>query len=93
MLVASTKAKEKLREQLIHKCFEVGIGYRLLLTTDEGGKSTCSIMLDKQRQGDEVSELDGVRTFVDPTSVSKVGTFQLDYVDAPDGGFFLKVDD
>jgi len=93
MFAASTKAKEKLREQLIHKCCEVGIGYRLLFTTDEGGKATFSIMLDKQRQGDEVSELDGVRAFVDPASASKAGTFQLDYVDEPEGGFFLKVDE
>ena len=93
MFAASTKAKEKLREQLIHKCFEVGIGYRLLFTTDECGKATFSIMLDQQRQGDEVSELDGVRAFLDPTSARKVGTSQLDYVDAPEGGFFLQVDE
>ena len=93
MFVASTKAKEKLREQLIHKCSEVGIGYRLLFTTDECGQAILSIMLDKQQQGDEVSELDGIRAFLDPASARQVGAFQLDYIDEPDGGFFIKVND
>lgn len=89
MVSTSTKAVAKLREQLINKFFEAGIGFRILVNTDESGKATFSIKLDRQQQGDEVTESDGVRVFSDPASAARINNYQLDYQDEPDGGFFL----
>lgn len=90
MVTANNKAAKQLREQLINKCFEVGIGFRMLVNTDESGKATFSIKLDTQHRGDEVIESNGVKVFLDPASAAQISGYQLDYQDEPDGGFFLK---
>ena len=90
MVTTTSKAAKRLREQLIHKCFEAGIGFRMLVSTGESGKATFSIKLDRQHRGDEVMESNGVKVFLDPASVARVSDYQLDYRDESDGGFFLK---
>lgn len=91
MITASDKAADKLREQLLDKCFEMGVGFRFQVTTDESGKSAFSIKLDKQHQEDESAQLNGVKVFMDPASASQIKDCQLDYLDEPDGGFILKI--
>jgi len=90
MVSTSSKAAKRLREQLIHKCFEAGIGFRVLVNTAESGKATFSIKLDRQHRGDEVVESNGVKVFSDPASAAEISDYQLDCRDEPDGGFFLK---
>jgi len=90
MITISNKAAERLREQLLHKCFETGIGFRMLVNSGESGKSTLSIKVDKQQPRDEVIDLDRVKVFLDPFSAAQIRDYQLDYQDEPDGGFFLK---
>jgi len=90
MVSTSNEAAKRLREQLINKCFEAGIGFRMLVNTGESGKATFSIKVDMQQQGDEVIESNGVKVFLDPTSAARISNYQLDYQDEPDGGFFLK---
>lgn len=90
MVGASSKAAKRLREQLIHKCFETGIGFRMLVNASESGKATFSIKIDRQRRGDEVIDSNGVKVFLDPASAARISDYQLDYQDEPDGGFFLK---
>jgi len=80
----------RLREKLIHKCFEAGIGFRMVVGTVGSGRTTFGIKLDRQRQGDEVIESNGVKVFLDPASEAQISDYQLDYQDEPDDGFFLK---
>ena len=89
MVSTSKKAARRLREQLINKCFEVGIGFRMLVNAGESGKATFSIKLDRQHRGDEVIESNGVKVFLDPASAARISSYQLDYQDEPDGGFFI----
>ena len=90
MVSTSSKAAKRLREQLINKCFEAGIGFRMLINAGEPGKATFSIKLDRQHRADEVIESNGVKVFLDPASAARISDYQLDYQDEPDGGFFLK---
>jgi len=90
MLSISNKAVERLREELIHRCFQTGIGFRILVTS-ESGKATFSIKFDRQRQGDKVIESDGVKVFLDLSSAGRIKNYQLDCPDEPGGGLFLKI--
>jgi len=90
MVTTSNKATKWLREQLVSKCFEAGIGFRMLVSTGEPGKATFSIKIDRQHRGDEVIESNGVKVFLDPASAARISGYQLDYQDEPDEGFFLK---
>jgi len=91
MTTISNTAVAKLREQLIHKCFETGIGFRMCVNTDKSGRATFSIKLDKQCQGDKIIDSGGIKVFLDPASAARISDYQLDYQDKPDVGFFLKV--
>jgi len=91
MVSTSSKAVAKLRQQLIDKCSEVGIGFRLLVTTDKSSKATFNIKLDRQHQGDKVLDSGGVRVFLDLSSAAQIRDYQLDYQDEPGGGFFLRI--
>jgi Fe-S cluster assembly iron-binding protein IscA len=89
MINVSTRAVDKLKEELIQKCLDAGIGFRIMVNTNEDGKITSTMKFDRQRQEDVVMDLGGVKLFSDPTSVSQVKSYHLDYLDNPDGGFFL----
>ena len=89
MVTTSSKAAKRLREQLVNKCFEAGIGFRMLVNAAEFGEATFSIKLDRQHREDEVIESNGVKVFLDPASAARISDYQLDYQNGPDGGFFL----
>ncbi len=89
MIQVSTRAVGKLKEELVQKCLDAGIGFRIMVNTDEAGKISSNMKFDRQRQGDMVIDLGGVKLFSDPTSVAHVRDYHLDYLDNPDGGFFL----
>ena len=89
MITISSEAAERLKEQLVHRCFETGIGFRMLVNTGESGEVTFSIKLDRQHERDKVIESGGVKLFLDAPSASRVGKCQLDYSDKPKGGFAL----
>ena len=90
MVSTSNRAAIRLQEELTRKCFEVGIGFRIVVGTAEPGRTSFGIKLDRQRQGDEVMESNGVKVFWDPASEAQISDCQLDYEDGPDGGFLLK---
>ena len=91
MVSISSKAVATLREQLIHKCYESGVGFRMLVSTNKSGKATFSIKLDRQHQGDEVIDLGSVKVFLNPSSAAQISDYQLDYQGEPAGGFFLRI--
>jgi len=89
MVTASNRAVAKLREQLLDKLLDAGIGFRILVTTDGSGTATFSIKVDRQRKGDEVIDSGEVKLFLDQSSTARLGDFQLDYKDGPGDGFFF----
>ena len=89
MIQVSIRAVDKLKEELIRKCLDAGIGFRIMVDTDDAGKIASVMKFDRQRQGDMVINLGGVKLFSDPSSVAHVRDYHLDYEDNPDGGFFL----
>ncbi|HUV45549.1 MAG TPA: hypothetical protein VMW45_00565 [Dehalococcoidia bacterium] len=90
MVTISNKAAERLREKLLHRCSETGIGFRLLASTDESDRVAFSMKVDRQDQRDKVIDLGGVKVFFDPSFTGQISEYQLDYRDEPDSGFFLK---
>lgn len=90
MIIASDRAIEKLREQLIERCFKTGIGFRILVTTHERGEPTFTIRVDTQHREDKVMVLGNIKAFLDSTIVTRIGDYQLDYLDEPDGGFIMR---
>jgi Fe-S cluster assembly iron-binding protein IscA len=92
MLNISSQAAEKLREELIDKCFQANLGFRILVGDSESGEATFNIKFDLQRQGDEVIESDGVKVFLDTSSAAQIKDGQVCYRDEPGGGFFLEME-
>jgi Fe-S cluster assembly iron-binding protein IscA len=90
VITASDKALSKLHEWLTQKYFETDIGFRLLANSNDSGNPTYSIKLDRQRQGDEVAEVNGVKFLLDPASAVEFTGYELAYLDGPDGGFVLR---
>lgn len=90
VITASDKALNKLHEWLTQKYFETGIGFRILANSNESGKPTYNIKLDRQRQGDEVAEVNGIKFLLDPASAVEFTGYELAYLDEPDGGFILR---
>jgi len=91
MVTTSIKAADRLREELINKCFEAGIGFRVLVTPSESGEASFSIKIDRQHQDDKVMESNGIKVLLDSVSAAQIGDYQLDYQDKPDGEFFLMI--
>jgi Fe-S cluster assembly iron-binding protein IscA len=89
MIQVSPRAVDKLKEELIQKCLDAGIGFRIMVDTDGAGKITSTMKFDRQRQEDLVIDLGGVKLFSDPNSVTHVRDYHLDYLSNPEGGFFL----
>ena len=92
MVNASNKAIEELQKKLVDTCFQMGIGFRIHVSNDESGKSVFSMKLDRQHEGDEVTELDGIKVFLDAASAAQARGYQLHYHDEPGGEFFLLTD-
>jgi len=90
VITASDKALNKLQEWLAHKYFETGIGFRILTSTNKFGELRYGMKLDRQCQGDEVAELNGIKLLLDPASTGEFTNCELDYVDEPDSGFVLR---
>lgn len=90
MITASDNAIKKLKEGLIQRCSDVGLGYRVVKNSDESGHAVFSMKLDKERPGDEVVASQGISIFLDPASAALVKDCELDYLDEPTDGFYLK---
>ena len=90
MITASDKALNKLQEWLMQKYYETGIGFRILAVSKEFGEPRYAIKLDRQREGDKVAELNGIKFLFDPASAAAFTDYELDYLDEPGGGFVLR---
>lgn len=94
MLRASVKAAEKLKDALVERCKENGIGFRLQSLPLDIAPDKVIIKLDKIRSGDEVILDNGIAIFTTENNIAKFADCELDYCDDPaEPGFCLKITD
>jgi Fe-S cluster assembly iron-binding protein IscA len=89
MITTSKRAVKKLKDEMIQKCLNVGLGYRIIGKIPESGRTTLYMELDKEHSGDEVIMSDGIRLFLDPTNAALLKDYKLDFIDGPTSGFCL----
>jgi Fe-S cluster assembly iron-binding protein IscA len=90
MITASERAVRKLKETIIQKWSDIGLGFRVLKDRDDPSGRNFSIKLDNKRADDEVIELYGIKVFVDSFIADQLKDFELDYFEEPAHGFFFK---
>ncbi len=90
MMTASERAVEKLKDTLIQRYLDVGLGYRIIGSIPGSGHTTFNLELDKEHSGDKVVESLGIRIFMDPEKAVLLKDYELDYIDGPAGGFMLR---
>ncbi len=89
MITITTNAAEKLGGILGQKGLKNTHGLRVFVKGGGcGGMQYGMTFEDTTREGDEVYEQDGMRVFVDPTSLFYVDGANIDYVDNLMGGGF-----
>jgi Fe-S cluster assembly iron-binding protein IscA len=90
MMTATEKATEKLKENLLQRCIDIGLGFRLISDAQDPSKGEFSIKVDHKRPGDRVIESHGIRIYLNSTNAIALENYELDYVDEPGGGFCLR---
>ena len=81
---------QKLRDNLIGRCIDIGLGFRVVNDGYEPGQKAFSIKVDHQKPGDTVVEAHGIKIFLDATTAASLGDCELDYLGESAGGFYLK---
>lgn len=89
MIAVSNRAVEEMKEQLVRKCTEAGLGLRILTQKGDGGRVAFAIKVDQTRSGDEVAESNGIRIIADRETASRAEDYRLDHSPETGGGFFL----
>ncbi len=89
-MTTSDKAAEKLKDELVQRFLNTGLGYRVVCDTSAPNHTTFSIKLDKEHPGDEVLVSHGIKIFLDQVSADLLRGYELDYQDGSTGGFCLK---
>ncbi len=89
-MTASDRAAEKLKDELLRRFLNTGLGYRVVVDTSAPEQTTIGVKLDNERPGDEVLASHGIRVFLDQLSADLLRDCELDYQDGPAGGFCLK---
>jgi Fe-S cluster assembly iron-binding protein IscA len=92
MITTSKRAAKKLKDEMVQKCLNVGLGYRIIGKIPESGRVMLYMELDKEHSGDEVIVSHGIRIFLDPTNAELLKDCELDFIDGPTGGFWLRND-
>jgi Fe-S cluster assembly iron-binding protein IscA len=86
----SDKAIEKLREEMLNRISNIGLGFRIYQDQDSSGSTKMALKLDKKSPDDETIESNGVYLYLDPEYSSQLKDLELDYDESPTGGFILK---
>ena len=90
MISASEKAVQKLRDNLIGRCIDAGLGFRVANDAREPGQMAFSIKVDHEKPGDTVVEAQGIKIFIAAAAAASLGDCELDYLGESAGGFCLK---
>jgi len=87
MLTVTALAAEKLRDALQAKTTDPEVGFRLTRSPEK--PSQLKMTLDKEKEGDQVVESEGVRILIlGPELVSSLEGMVIDYQETPQGAGF-----
>jgi Fe-S cluster assembly iron-binding protein IscA len=89
-MITSEKAGEKLKEELVTRISNIGLGFRIYQDKDNGNSFNLALKLDKKNPDDEIIEFHGIHLFLDRNYSAQLKDLELDYMDRPIGGFVLK---
>jgi Fe-S cluster assembly iron-binding protein IscA len=89
-MVPSERAVEKLKEELVTRFSNQGIGFRVCQDLDSSGNSRLALKLDRKSPGDEAISVQGIQIILDPVNSKQLSDMELDFIDGPTGGFILK---
>lgn len=90
MIDASERAAQMLKNHLVRKCFDVGLGFRVAKIGLESGQTAFGIKIDYEKPGDMVITAHGIKVFMDTTAAALLGNCELDYVGESSGCFCFK---
>ena len=88
-MTASDKAIKKLKDELVQRFFNTGLGYRVVADACAQNQATFGVKLDREHPGDEVLVSHDIRIFLDRVSADLLRDCELDYQDGDGGGFCL----
>jgi Fe-S cluster assembly iron-binding protein IscA len=89
MLIVTEPAREKLKQEFLRKCYDAGVGFRIKAAKDEGDKLRATLNFDRQKVGDVIQDLNGVKILYDVPTAQKLKGYRLSYFFGDNGGFFL----
>jgi Fe-S cluster assembly iron-binding protein IscA len=89
-MIPTNKAIDKLREEMINRLANAGLGFRVYQASNHTGDSRLALKIDKKGPEDETIEARGVQLFLDPVHSSMLKDVELDFDASPSGGFILK---
>jgi Fe-S cluster assembly iron-binding protein IscA len=89
-MITSEKAVEKLKEEMIRRLGNVGLGFRICQDSDEAGICRLILKLDTKKQNDETVDVQGIRLFLDPCNSAQLKNLVLDYNEDISGCFILR---
>ncbi|OGO39713.1 MAG: hypothetical protein A2147_05905 [Chloroflexi bacterium RBG_16_57_8] len=87
-MTTTERAAQKLKENLVRRFLDGGIGFRVISNGLDPSHEELSLKVDKASPTDTVMESHGIKILLDPDSASALGDCELDYND-DSGGFFL----
>jgi Fe-S cluster assembly iron-binding protein IscA len=90
MISVNERAARKLKDIIVERCSGAGLGFRVVARSNDTGSLNLSIILDKQGARDKVTEFCGVRLISDPETTALFADCELDYMDEPTLGFFVR---
>ncbi len=81
---------QSVKEKLAKNWSEAGLGFRMVRISSDNGEPTVIMNVDVAREGDVITQREGINLFLDSASASSIGDRELDYVDEPEGDFVLR---
>ncbi len=93
MLNVSLKAVEKLKDILLERCVNNGLGFRLQSLSPDAETNGFVIRLDRMGPGDEVVVNQGIIIFVANNGLRSLEGGELDYCEEPGLGFWVRKTD
>lgn len=88
-MTITDKAAQMLKDDLIQRFLNTGLGFRIVNNGNGTIERAISIKIDHEYPGDKVIDSYGIKIFLDPATAAALEDYELDLND-PDGTFCLK---
>lgn len=74
----SEKAAQKLKDNLLHRFSNFGVGFRIAKVDSKNVQPTLDIKVDRKQPGDKIIDSYGIRIFIDPSTATTLENSELD---------------